>query len=654
MSVNQPVEADSANLDRILLLQSAMAAAPDLLELGEEFCRSCQALPGVGDVSFYHRQQFVTGSARFDEPVRGTVQRIELGSVSGALGLILLSIVDAEAFKPHAPHLQASTRLFSSMLENYDRCQESMELNVALSSRLEDRSERLQQSERRFRLLVESAPEAILLVDPESMLFKEVNAQAVKLFGWSREDLLRMGPLALSPPEQPGGGDSARSSMMYIDGALRGDFQVFEWTFKDLEGAPVLTEVRLVRTDVGGRSLLRASVTDISERRRLEEQLLQSQKMEAVGQLSGGLAHDFNNLLVAIVGNTELLKLDLDEDHPGQRMLTEIMRASRRGAELTQHLLAFSRKHVLRPQNIILRDLVKELLGFLGRTLGEDIEVSTRTELDLWSCRADPVQMENCLLNLAINSRDAMPKGGKITIETRNETFKPGERAAQLGLEPGEYVSLALTDNGTGIAPEHLAKVLDPFFTTKQEGKGTGLGLSMVYGFAKQSKGAIEISSRPGVGTTVRLFLPRGSSQEALAGATTPTLGGGGSEILLLVEDDFAVRTTVEFLLVRLGYRVRSAEDAPSALKVLEEMPEVDLLLSDIRLPGGVHGPELAGMIRALRPQIKLLFMSGYVGDENPFDRDFKDTTILAKPFSQNDLARELRRALDREVTVND
>jgi PAS domain S-box-containing protein len=622
---------NSDALNLILKLQAVMVAAPDLARLGEECCSNCRELPGVGEVALIQNGEVVTATEGFGDVASDKVTHLEL---EGGHGSLVLTVEDPALFAAYLPFLENTAMLFSLILENLRQGQEVLELNRSLTRDIEVQTRHLRQSEERYRALVESAPEAIVLLDPERMEFTELNAMAVQLFGWSRE-------------HQPGGESSVDACAAYVMEVRRGASPVFEWAFTHKDGGVLLAEVRLVRTDFDTRTLIRASISDITERRRLEEQLRQSLKMEAVGQLSGGLAHDFNNLLVAILGNAELLQKELGGESTGQSMLAEIRQSAIRGAELTQRLLAFSRKHVLKPSVLKLEHLVGELSGLLERSLGDTVEIQTRSQEDLWACHADAGQVENCLLNLMINSRDAMPEGGEITVDLRNEEIRCPLLAQEIGLELGEYVSLAVIDNGVGIPLKDQLKVLEPFFTTKDMGKGTGLGLSMVYGFAKQSKGSLQLTSRVGQGTTVRMYFPKDGEAPCDAQVQSHEIGESLGESILLVEDDLAVRRTVEFLLKDLGYQVESAEDADSALKLLAEMPNVELMLSDIRLTGGVHGPELAERVRELRPQIKLLFMSGYVGERDPFEGRFADARLLPKPFTRTDLAKEVRRALE-------
>ncbi len=404
---------------------------------------------------------------------------------------------------------------------------------------------------------------------------------------------------------------------------------------------------------------------DMTEVKQSEERLRQAQKMEAVGQLTGGVAHDFNNLLAVILGNTEMLGERLGAK---DRQVAAVMRAAERGAELTQRLLAFSRRQPLKPQEIDLAGRVAGMTELLTRTLGATIEISVASTPGLWRALADPGQLENALLNLAINARDAMTEGGRLSISTTNASLEPGEIAALLAgqaLEaadgepgdPGDYVVLSVSDNGTGMSPAVLARVFEPFFTTKGVGQGSGLGLSMVYGFARQSGGFAAIESAPGRGTTVRLYLPRAVVAAPAPGARDRAgqLPHGHGETVLLLEDAQDVRELAAALLEALGYRVLAAAEAAEAGALLAENPGVALLLTDVILPGGCSGPDFAETARRHNPALKVLFMSGYPTEAltQRGDRLAQDTALLIKPFRKAILAKAVREVLDDGAEVD-
>ena len=418
-----------------------------------------------------------------------------------------------------------------------------------------------------------------------------------------------------------------------------------------LDGSAFVVDSRGVPFTWDGDAAILVVARDMTERKQVEERLRQAQKMEAVGQLTGGIAHDFNNLLAIIMGNAELLKEGHGDDGP---LAENVVRAATRGGELTQQLLAFSRRQPLLPKVTDFDEIIAGMTDMLRRTLGEMIEIETRNTPQLWRTEVDPSQSENAVLNLAINARDAMADGGKLVIETANITFTEALDGMATGVEPGEYVMLAVTDSGVGMAPHVQEHVFEPFFTTKEVGQGSGLGLSMVYGFAKQSGGCVSIDSEVGRGTTVKLFLPRTMnaapriSREAVS--REPRARG---ETVLLVEDEAGVRTLAATLLGGLGYAVVEASDGDSALAALANGAAIDLLLTDVVLPGAMSGPQIAEEARRRNPDIKVLFMSGYP-DKTPHHQDLSENNVelLAKPFSKSEMARKVRTALDQQQSL--
>ncbi|HEX6938380.1 MAG TPA: MASE1 domain-containing protein [Longimicrobiales bacterium] len=396
---------------------------------------------------------------------------------------------------------------------------------------------------------------------------------------------------------------------------------------------------------------------DITERRRLEEQLRQSQKMEAIGRLAGGIAHDFNNLLTAIHGHTRLLLEDLRPDDPVRADLEEIREASVRAASLTRQLLAFGRKQVHQPRVIDPNAVVRETTRMLRRLIGEDIELQASLEPALGHVRVDPGQLQQVLLNLALNARDAMPAGGRITIATANvDDASACAAAADAGGWPGGWIVLAVSDTGTGMRPEVRERIFEPFFTTKAPGKGTGLGLSTVYGIVQQCNGCIEVDSEVGRGTTVRVYLPRVAVpiDQPEAAAPARDLHGAGRAVLL-VEDDPAVRSLARRILERKGYRVLEAASGADAItRFSQSAHEIDLLLTDLIMPG-MSGRELAARFRAVRPGLAVVFMSGYADDESILDDALQDpATFVSKPFTPETLAQVVHDALRRRAAAVD
>jgi len=416
------------------------------------------------------------------------------------------------------------------------------------------------------------------------------------------------------------------------------------------DGTEFPAEASISKLDLKDQKIFTVNLRDITERKIAEQQLRQAQKMEAIGQLTGGVAHDFNNVLSAILGNLELVDEELEPDSKLKPDIDIAIRAVNRGAELTKRLLAFSRRQALQPNPVDANRLIQGMTSLLQRTLGEPIEIEVVSAAGLWACLVDAGQLENALLNLAINARDAMPGGGHLTIETANIHLDADYAAAQGDVTPGDYVRFSVTDTGTGMAPDVIEHIFEPFFTTKDVGEGTGLGLSMIYGFVKQSGGHITIYSEEGHGTTVNLFLPKsaGAAQQVAEPVTTEDSVGRG-ETILVVEDDADIRRYVVRVLSRLGYSILEAGSGEAALEVLQGSPGVDLLFSDVVLPGGRSGPDIVAEALRHRPDLKYLFMSGYApGGMFHQGRLPEGATLLQKPFTQHDLAQKVRDALDR------
>jgi signal transduction histidine kinase len=384
--------------------------------------------------------------------------------------------------------------------------------------------------------------------------------------------------------------------------------------------------------------------------RRNEEALRQSQKMEAIGQLTGGVAHDFNNLLQVIIGNIDTLLRNLpNESVRLQRSARNAMTGAQRAAALTQRLLAFSRRQPLDPKSIDVNVLVNGMSEMIHRTLGETIAVETVLGAGLWRIEADPNELEASILNLAVNARDAMPSGGKLTLETGNAHIDESYVLSHREVLPGQYVVIAVTDTGAGMDAETIAQAFEPFFTTKPVGKGTGLGLSQVYGYVKQSGGHVKIYSEIGQGTTVKLYLPRLATEAAETSELSELFPEAAlEETVLVLEDDDDVRSYSAEILRELGYRVLEAHDGQSALRVLDQHARVDILFSDVVLPGGMTGAQVAAQARALRPKLKVLFTTGYARNAIiHHGRLDKGVQLITKPFSFSDLAAKIRDVLD-------
>ena len=386
-------------------------------------------------------------------------------------------------------------------------------------------------------------------------------------------------------------------------------------------------------------------IEDTTEANAVHRQLEHAQRMESVGQMTGGLAHDFNNLLAVVIGNLDLLQTQMRQVPEAQDALDQALKASLGGASLIRQLLAFSRRQALAPRPFDLGELMTQTRELLSRTLGEQIEVACRLEKDLWPVLADPTQVESAITNLAINARDAMPQGGRLTLEATNVRLDERYTMANVDVTPGDYVMLSVTDTGIGIPPERIGRVFEPFYTTKEHGKGSGLGLSMVYGFAKQSRGHVKIYSEPGHGTTIRLYLPRAvdASLPTSAAALDESTPIRIDATVLVVEDNPDVRKVVCQLLRDFGCTVVEAANAAAAITVLESDQKIDLLFTDIVMPGGMAGTDLALAAREMRPEIKTLLTSGFAEASIRDQPRFKEIgDILSKPYRRQDLARKL------------
>ncbi|MCM2563671.1 PAS domain S-box protein [Lutimaribacter sp. EGI FJ00015] len=417
------------------------------------------------------------------------------------------------------------------------------------------------------------------------------------------------------------------------------------------DGTWVLIEDHAFATRDEHGNVIRAlgSITDVTEREKLEESLRQAQKMEAVGHLTGGVAHDFNNLLTIIMGNAEILEEKLRDMPHLQRLARMSLDAADRGADLTNRLLAFSRKQALDPKILDIAPLIQSMDVLLRRVLPETIDIEIVRSGGLWKIEADASQLESALLNLAVNARDAMPDGGSLTIETANAMLDDDYVAVEPDVRPGQYVVIIVTDTGTGMPPDVLARVFEPFFTTKEVGKGSGMGLSMVFGFVKQSGGHIRVYSEMDEGTAIKMYFPRARTEEEnVAIVNSGRKITGGTETILVVEDDGAVRDYVSAQLKSLGYNVLEASAGAEAMDILGQTAQIDLLFTDVVMPGGMGGRELAEAARQLRPNLKVLFTSGYTENsivhQGRLDPGVK---LLNKPYRREHLAAKIRQVLD-------
>jgi two-component system, cell cycle sensor histidine kinase and response regulator CckA len=519
---------------------------------------------------------------------------------------------------------------------------ESVGGHIALAIERRRAEEDLRRNESILRLLFEHNPLPTWLYELDSLRFLRVNQAATQLYGYSIAELESRTILDIYPESQRA---KARDYIHNMHPAME---EHEFWQHQSKDGQTFEVECISHELSYAGKQVRLVVAQDISERRLLESQLRQAQKMEAVGRLAGGVAHDFNNLLMVIKGHTELLLNALAPSQQITRKIEQIDRSADRAAALTRQLLAFSRMQVLQPQVINMNSIVEEMGKLLPRLIGEDIELLIRTDSRLGAIRADASQMEQVLMNLAVNARDAMPNGGKLVIETCNTDLDHSFTARHPLMKSGPYVVLVVTDSGTGMDAETQAHIFEPFFTTKEKGKGTGLGLAMVYGIVKQSGGFIWVYSELGKGTSFKIYLPRVHQAEQYIGHSHPTADlPMGSETVLLAEDEQDVREIAREFLESGGYRVMEAEDGRQAIKIAEQNKgKISLLVTDMVMPG-MTGQELAVRLQSENPGLNVIFMSGYseraateMADADPAVR------LLSKPFSRAAILRAVRESL--------
>jgi PAS domain S-box-containing protein len=513
-------------------------------------------------------------------------------------------------------------------------------------------------SERRFRILVQGVVDyAIYMLDPDGIV-TNWNVGAERIKGYRADEIIGQHFSKFYTEEDRVAGVPARG---LATAAREGKFESEGWRVrKNGERFWASVVVDAIR-DENGELLGFAKVTrDMTERRKAQEelneareQLFQMQKLEAVGQLTGGIAHDFNNLLTIVIGNVEMAQRNLEKSQGTSsqqilRLLGNALAGAKRAATLTQRLLAFARRQPLDPKPLDVNKFIAGMGDFLRRTLGEQISVEVVGFGGLWPIEVDSVQLESAILNLALNARDAMPDGGKLTVEATNVYLDERYGRKNPDITPGQYVMISVTDTGTGMSAQTLARAFEPFFTTKIVGQGTGLGLSQVYGFVKQSGGNVKVYSEPGEGTTIKIYLPRISSEVADAHFEAEEVVPAAGETILVVEDEPAVLDYVVELLSHLNYQVLPAGDGETALKYLRDTNvTIDLMLSDVVMPD-MHGREVAEQARQIRPDLKVLFMTGYpqnaIVHQGRLEPGFQ---LIQKPLSEGQLASRIRDLLD-------
>ena len=533
----------------------------------------------------------------------------------------------------------------------HQRTAELERTNEALTIEIDERRRAelvAHENEQRFRNLIEGSVQAIIVHRDGVPVF--ANQTYAEMFGARSPDEI----LALKSVMQLVAPDEVEGVRARWAALRNGETPSAEGEVKArrIGGEEIWVYIQMRAINWYGAPAIQATLLDITDRKHTEERLRQAQRMEAVGHLTGGLAHDFNNLIAVVMGNLELISDDVPDNPRVRSRIDAAARAAQRGADLTRQLLAFSRQQPLAPRTVDVNALVSEMVSMLSRTLGEDIEIVMEQAPDLWPAIIDPAQLGSAIANLANNARDAMPEGGNLRIETRNIVLDADDVDMSPDIVPGDYVALAVSDNGAGMSQETLARVFEPFFTTKSEGRGTGLGLSMVFGFIKQSGGHIKIYSEIGAGTTVRIYLRRAPESGVAAAAPTQAVTAAGTaqgETILVVEDNPAVRATVVAQLESLGYTYHEAENGAAALALLRSDTKIDLLFTDIMMPGGMSGRDLAREAAMLRPGLRVLFTSGFLGGSlQDANRIRSGDLLLSKPYRKRELALKLREVLDR------
>jgi PAS domain S-box-containing protein len=589
----------------------------------------------------------------------------ELGglALASAIGVAQLASLHTDlvgqkavAVAAGSPALRCAAPFFTEAVAAFDRELGEQRREIAA---LRQGSQRLDllvtQGAERYRAMFDDNPMPMWIYDRETLAFVVVNEAAIRHYGYSRDEFLAMTLVDIRPPEDvPALLENVAKAPRFDEGKI--------WRHIKKDGTLIYVEIRAHAFELGKRRVRLVLASDVTERvraeealRKTEEQLRHAQKMDAVGRLAGGVAHDFNNLLSVILSYAELLLGDLQPFEPMRDEVEQIRKAAGRAADLTRQLLTFSRQHVVEPKVVDLNEVLVNMDKMLQRIIGKDVEMLLLCGRSLGRVRADPGSIEQVIMNLAVNARDAMPTGGKLTMETANVMINEQSASEHLGTSPGPHVMLAVTDTGMGMDRATQARIFEPFFTTKDKGKGTGLGLSTVFGIVQQSGGSIWVYSEPGKGTSFKVYFPRVDEAPDELRAQQPPRTLRGNETVLLVEDDEQVRAVAGGILRRHGYRVFDAKNGGEAMLFCEMHPDpIHLLISDVVMPH-MSGPELARRLVVARPDMVVLCMSGYT-DDSVFRHGVMDSDIayLQKPITPESLTRKVREVLDAKRLLSD
>jgi PAS domain S-box-containing protein len=585
---------------------------------------------------------YAFGRAAIDAGI-GVVEVAEI--YNAALNAML---AEAPAERIHSV-TRASGRLLSEAMSPFEMSLRGVQ---DANSRLGKLLETADQTSARMRGIIDSALDAVITIDQTGRIV-DFNPAAETMFGRARSDVVGQVMVDLLVPDKYRADHQRGFSHFLETGEAAVLGQRLELSALREDGTEFPVELTITASRIGETHLFTGFVRDTSERTQLQAQLLQAQRLESVGRLAGGIAHDFNNVLTAILGFTRIVQENLSSDDPQQANVQAIEESAVRATDLVRQLLAFGRQQVLRPEVLDLDKVVRGLMPMLGRLIGEDVTITTPRTEGLWAIEADRGQLEQVLVNLAINARDAMPRGGALTIETTNVQLDAGYAETHHEVTPGAYVMVAVSDTGTGMDASTLSHIFEPFFTTKEAGRGSGFGLATTYGTVRQSGGHIWVYSEPGRGTTFRLYFPRATEvieERVEEPGLRPMAAPMGTETILVAEDEEILRSLIEIVLRRLGYTVLMTSGAAEALEVARSRP-VDLLLTDVIMPGQ-SGFDLAASLRAIAPDAGILYMSGYTAaaleNHGPVA---EGDHLLQKPFTAASLGQAVRNALARKAT---